>query len=117
LKDYSLPELEQMLYNLCHHCEKADGEFIKAENDFELLNDVKSIVFEQLVEKQPEGKTNLREHNARLSDEWIEWIKTYGVIRYEKKKAGLKRDKYRREYTTCQMILSTRKAELKTLLT
>jgi hypothetical protein len=112
---YSLLELQEQLYSLCHKCYQADADFVEANEQFELLEDMKKVRFEQIVEKQSGDKTNLREHNARISTEWQEWLKVYAQFRNERNQALLLRDRYRREYLTCQMLMSAIKSELKTI--
>lgn len=112
---YSLPELQEKLFELSGKCYRADKEYIEAREQLDLLDDIKKIVFEQIVDRQHGDKINYREHMARLSPDWSEWLKSYAVIRKAEAEARLMRDKYRRDWETCRSLLSAIKKEIEAI--
>ena len=112
--ELSLMELHDQLDTLAKKCEEADKVYVQAKNDYDILDDVYKIKFEQIVERQPGDKMNYREHLARISDDWNEWLKTYQRFRFEKTQAELLVKKYEREFTCCMMRISSLKKEMGT---
>jgi len=112
---YSPAQLQQKLFDLCKKCYEADKAYVEAKEQFLVLDDIKKIRFEQIVEKQSGDKVNYREHKAKISPEWGAWLKTYQQFRYEEQKARLMRDKYRRDWETCRSMLSTANQEMRSI--
>jgi hypothetical protein len=111
---YSPEQLQDKLFELAHKCFKADEAYVEAKEAFKILKDTKKIRFEQLVELQSGDKINHREHLARISQEWQEFLDTYAKFRYEEQRARLMRDKHRRDWETCRSLLSAIKQEMNT---
>lgn len=115
MMEYSLQELEQMLMEWANKAHKLDVEYIKAKESYMILDDIKKITFQRIVDKM-DGKTySTKERSALISQEWSDFMDTYSIHRVAESKAKIERDNAHRTWETVRSIMSLRKNELNRL--
>jgi hypothetical protein len=104
-------ELENKLYKLAHECYAADKLYIRASEDFEILDDNKKPYFACVVDEQAGKSTAEKERAALKTPEWGEWLRRYQAARYRAREARVERDNKIRLHDTCQTILWSKNKE------
>ena len=113
--DFTIAELQKKLFKYAERASAAHKSLIHTGETLLVLEDMKPTRFAQITEKQ-EGKTTAeKERKARVSKEWMHFLRTMHFAR-----EACNNDKW--EYKTCDRYwetsrtsISTKKTELNQL--
>ena len=109
-------EVEKALYKLCHQVNEYDREFRKAERVYKNIDSMKDMFQNKLICEAEGDKHNVKERNAKLSNEWKEFSE--GLHAAEEKMLDLKVELNirKRNWETCRSILSSLNTERRTAI-
>lgn len=108
--------IETHLEKLAHEANRAEEEFVIAEEEFKVLHDIKDAVFDTITMHYSEEKyIKQQEQKARQDPKWKEWLKDYQQKRFACAQAKAKKGSTARLWETAKHILYSRNAERRTI--
>ena len=112
MKDYSLPQLEEMLMEYANRAYLADKEYEHAKEEYQVLDDNYKITFALLTTEREEKSEAAKERITLISDKWREYVLTYANARKEKGKWFVEQKNCDRMVDVLRTLISSKRKEL-----
>jgi len=111
LDTISLIDLGEKLRELAHKCYEADKAYIKADEEFNILDDNRKSYLATLTDAQ-EGKSTAEKERAALqTPEWAVWLEGFQAARMRSRIARVERDNAIRLWKSCEDIIFIKNKE------
>lgn len=114
LDTITVEELEKMLYDLAHKAYDADKAYVKADEEFQMLDDAKKPYLAVLMDGFDVKTQAEKERLAYASLDFSQWQLGYQQARKKARQARVERDNLQRLWESCRSIMSSRNVQRRT---